>query len=131
MARKLTGKATKNRKEVPQKNGDIYIYDREYQYNPEKKKTIRISNKLLAKIPKGMSKEVPTRPKRKSASATLAGIQSDGSTEPNIYASRQHTGLTDILSHVGSISGIDDALLASTDWSRSKKTIPSKNKNLK
>jgi len=115
MARKPTGKAIKSRTEVPQKNGDIYIYEREYRYNLEKKKTMRTSNKLVAKIPKGMGEEVPTRPKRKSASTPLAGIQCDGSTEPSIHASRQHTGLTDILNHVGSISGIDDALLASTD----------------
>ena len=115
MARKLTGKVIKSRAEVPQKNGDIYIYEREYQYKPEKKKTMRTSNKLVAKIPKGADKEVSTRPKQKPAIIPLAKIQCDESTEPNIHASRQHTGLTDILNHVGSISGIDDALLASTD----------------
>ena len=69
MARKLTGKVTKNRAQVLQKNGDIYIYEREYKYNPETRKTERILNKLVAKIPKGTDKEVPTRPKRKTNGA--------------------------------------------------------------
>ena len=31
MSRMYTGKVIKHRKEVPQKNGDTYIYEREYQ----------------------------------------------------------------------------------------------------
>lgn len=67
MARKPTGKVIKNRAQVLQKNGDIYIYEREYRYNPETRKTERILNKLVAKIPKGTDKEVPTRPKKKTS----------------------------------------------------------------
>jgi hypothetical protein len=115
MPRNLTGKIIKNRAEVPQKNGDIYIYEREYQYDPELKKTKRISNKLVSKILKGIGEMVATRPKRKSHNASMAEEQFDISATSNIHATRQHTGLTDILSHVGSASGIDDALLASTD----------------
>jgi transposase len=115
MSRKPTGKVIRNRAEVPQKNGDIYIYEREYQYDPEIKKTKRISNKLVAKIPKGMGEEVQTRPKRKPMDKTPARNQCDGTLDSNIYASRQHTGLTDLLDHVGSVSGMDDALLSSTD----------------
>ena len=115
MPRKPTGKVIKNRAEVPQKNGDIYIYEREYQYNPKIKKTKRISNKLVAKVPKGMSEEVSTRVKRTSKGISLVGSQYNDLVDSNIYASRQHTGLTDILNHVGNISGIDGALFASTD----------------
>ena len=115
MPRKLTGKVIKNRTEVPQKNGDIYIYDREYQYDPAIKKTKRISNKLVSKIPKGIGEMIPTRPKRKSADVLSAEGQCDVSKTSNTHASRQHTGLTDILTYVGSASGIDEALLASTD----------------
>jgi len=115
MPRKPTGKVIKNRTEVPQKNGDIYIYEREYRYDPEIMKTKRISNKLVAKLPKGMSDEVPTRPKRKSTGSLLAENQCDSTTDLNINVSRQHTGLTDILNHVGSASGLEDALFASTD----------------
>ena len=58
MARKLTGKVTKNRAQVLQKNGDIYIYEREYKYNPETRKTERVLNKLVAKIPKQRSPHI-------------------------------------------------------------------------
>ena len=115
MAKKPTGKLMKDRAEIPQKNGDIYIYEREYLYDPKKKKTIRVSNKLVAKIPKGASYSVLTRPKRKSKGAALTESHCDCSASPYIYASRQHTGMTDILEHVGIASGIDNALLASTD----------------
>ena len=53
MSRPYTGKVIKHRKEILQKNGDTYIYDQEFQYDPLLKKTLRISNKLVAKIPKG------------------------------------------------------------------------------
>jgi hypothetical protein len=115
MSGKLTGRVIMSRADVPQKNGDIYIYEREYQYDPEIKKTKRISNRLIAKIPKGMNEEVSTRAKRKSTGASLAKSQCDAPDDSSIYASRQHTGLTDILNHVGNASGIDEALIASTD----------------
>jgi len=115
MPRKPTGKVINNRAEVPQINGDTYIYEREYQYDPEIKKTKRISNKLVAKVLKDTDEEVPTRIKRKSTDAFLAETQSSDSNTSTICASRLHTGLTDILSHVGNASGMDDALLASTD----------------
>ncbi|MCL1913103.1 MAG: hypothetical protein FWG10_04320 [Eubacteriaceae bacterium] len=104
MPRKPAGNVAKHRAEVPQKNGDIYIYEREYQYDPAIKKTKRISNKLVSKIPKGGSEMVGTRPKRKP-----------GSGPQPLAASKQRTGLADILGHAGSASGIDEALLASTD----------------
>jgi len=115
MARKPTGRVTKSRTEVPQKNGDFYVYEREYQYDPETKKTKRISNKLVAKIPKGTSEEVPTRAKRKSMGSSCAERKSEAPDCSCISASRQRTGLMDILEHVGKASGMDDALLASTD----------------
>ncbi|MCI9358382.1 MAG: transposase [Lachnospiraceae bacterium] len=119
MARKLTGKVTKNRAQVLQKNGDIYIYEREYKYNPETRKTERILNKLVAKIPKGTDKEVPTRPKRK----TNGAVGNDSGLPSQLLASRQHTGLTDILDHVGKVSGIDHALFSSTDYGTALKII--------
>lgn len=119
MARKPTGKVTRNRAQVLQKNGDIYIYEREYKYNPETRKTERILNKLVAKIPKGTDREVPTRPKRK-ANGTA---DNSNSSLPQLLASRQHTGLTDILEHVGKVSGIDHALFSSTDHGTALKII--------
>ena len=115
MPRKPTGRIISKRTEVPQKNGDVYIYEREYQYDPETKTTKRTANDLIAKIPKGTSEEVPTRAKRKSSGASLAESQSGVPGDSSVSASRQRTGLTDILDHVGKASGIDEALLSSTD----------------
>ena len=107
MSRMYTGKVIKHRKEVPQKNGDTYIYEREYQYDPVLKKTLRISNELVAKIPKGSNTEVPTRPKRKTGDKTALNTE--------LTATREHTGLCEILDHVGAASGIDQAIKSSTD----------------
>ena len=115
MSRKPTGKVIKKRTEVPQKNGDIYIYEREYRYDSEIKKTKRISNKLVSKIQKDTGEIMSTRPKRKIIEISVTESQFAASTASDIHASRKHTGLTDILDHAGSASGIDKALLASTD----------------
>ena len=47
----------------PQKNGDIYVLERQTIYIPEKKYNKVLSTKLIAKIPKGSKTPVPTRPK--------------------------------------------------------------------
>ena len=56
MPRKPTDKVLMSCAKVTLKNGDIYICERECQYNPEIKKTKRISNNFVAKVPKGTSK---------------------------------------------------------------------------
>ncbi|MCL1913366.1 MAG: hypothetical protein FWG10_05735 [Eubacteriaceae bacterium] len=114
MPRKPTGKVVKRQAEAHQKNGDIYIYEREYQHGPVTKKTKRISNKLVPKIPKGGGGMAATRPKRKPGSAPAAGLA----------ASRQHTGLAGILGHAGRASGIDAALIASAGYGAALKTMP-------
>lgn len=48
----------------PQKNGDIYILERQTIYDTDKKYNKVLSSKLLAKIPKGEKDPVPTRSKR-------------------------------------------------------------------
>ena len=95
MPRKPTGKVIKNRAEVPQKNGDIHIYESEYQFNHDNheiKKTKRISNRLAAKVPKGTGK-VSSRAERTSKAISLAGSQNNGQVASNIYVSRQHTNI--------------------------------------
>ena len=47
-----------------QKNGDIYVLERQTIYDPEKKYNKVLSTKLIAKIPKDGKIPVPTRPKR-------------------------------------------------------------------
>ena len=48
----------------PQKNGDIYVLERQTVYDPDKKWNRVLSTKLLSKIPKGSEIPVPTRPKK-------------------------------------------------------------------
>ena len=123
MGRKFTGKTTVNRAKIRQKNGDYYIYERKYSYNPDTKRTEMTANKLVAKIPKGSSEEVPTRKKKRNSENDDQKSPKSEANKTVMAASRQHTGLTDILAYVGEASGIDDALMASTDEDTAKKII--------
>ena len=49
-----------------QKNGDIYVIERQTRYDPEKKYNVVLSSKIIGKIPLGQNQVVPTRPKRPS-----------------------------------------------------------------
>jgi hypothetical protein len=49
-----------------QKNGDIYVLERQTIYEPDKKRNRVLNSKLLSKIPKGTETPVPTRPKKPS-----------------------------------------------------------------
>lgn len=99
-----------------QKNGDIYILERRTIYDPEKKYNKVLSTKLISKIPKGSEIPVPTRPKKTkcSDSEPKTGIMS---------AKRTHVGMMDIINHIGSVSGIDDAIYAATDTGTAQKII--------
>lgn len=99
-----------------QKNGDIYILERKTLYDPEVKYNRVLSTKLISKIPKGETIPVPTRPKR--------GKNSESSAETQIVSARRmHVGMMDIIDHIGSVSGIDDAVYASTDSGTAQKII--------
>ena len=50
----------------PQKNGDIYVIERQTRYDPVKKYNVVLSSRIVGKIPKGETSVVPTRPKRSS-----------------------------------------------------------------
>ena len=50
----------------PQKNGDIYVIERQTRYDPVKKYNVVISSRIIGKIPKGQEAMVATRPKRSS-----------------------------------------------------------------
>ena len=50
----------------PQKNGDIYVIERQTQYDPVKKYNVVLSSRIIGKIPKGETSVVATRPKRSS-----------------------------------------------------------------
>ncbi|HAZ90950.1 MAG TPA: transposase [Eubacterium sp.] len=101
---------------VHQKNGDIYLMERQIQYDPIKKYNKVLSSKLVSKIPKGEKNPVPTRPK------ATKGHKSD--VKPGkLSASRVRVGMMDIVDHIGSVSGIDAAVYASTDLGTAQKII--------
>lgn len=99
-----------------QKNGDIYVLERRIIYDPEKKYNRVLSTKLIAKIPKGEKDPVPTRSKRNKKAES-------GQNSEIVSASRKHVGMMDIIDHIGKVSGIDDAVYASTDLGTAQKII--------
>lgn len=99
MGRQFRDKVTIGRRIQRQKNGDVYVLERTTKYDPATKKTVTVGQKLIGKIVAGTNEVVPTRPKRPDGSAAAK-------------AARRHTGLADILDHVGKDSGIDEDLRA-------------------
>lgn len=98
-----------------QKNGDIYVLERQTIYDPEKKYNKVLSTRLIAKIPKGEKNPVPTRPKRSRNAKSAQNME--------ISAKRTHVGMMDIIDHIGKVSGIDDAIYASSDLGTAQKVI--------
>ncbi|TYT73996.1 transposase, partial [Desulfobotulus mexicanus] len=101
MAKPITGKTHIGERREKRANGDIYIYERVTAYDEKAKKTYTVSQKLKGKIKQGTQEVVVTRPKKNKGEGGIAD------------ATRQHTGLTDILEWVGKASGIDDDVRAS------------------
>ena len=103
----------------PQKNGDIYIIERQTRYDPVKKYNVVLSSRIVGKIPKGETDVVSTRPKRQS------GDKVSISTAPvsPVKASRRKVGMMDIIDHIGKASGIDDAIYSSTDQGSAQKIL--------
>jgi hypothetical protein len=101
MAKPITGKTHVGERREKRPNGDIYVYERITAYNEKTRKTYTVSQKLKGKIKSGTPEIVPTRPKKHKGEGGI------------VAATRQHTGLTDILEWVGKVSGIDDDVRAS------------------
>jgi len=99
-----------------QKNGDIYVLERQTIYDPDKKRNRVLSTKLLSKIPKGSEIPVATRPKK--------AIYSKETENPErLVASRDHIGMMEIIDHIGSASGIDEGIYLNTDCGAAQKII--------
>jgi transposase len=112
---KPSGKVKIGNVRCTQKNGDIYILERQTIYDEEKKQTKILSSKLLSKIPKGSKTEVATRPKR-----TKEEKEADGYM---IVASRNRVGMMQIIDHIGKISGIDEGIYRGTDLGTAQKIL--------
>lgn len=102
-----------------QKNGDIYVIERQTRYDPAKKYNVVLSSRIIGKIPKGEESVVPTRPKR------AKGEKASNSPKPMpmVSASRKKVGMMDIINHIGTVSGIDDAIYSSTDQGTAQKIL--------
>jgi transposase len=99
-----------------QKNGDIYVFERQTVYDPDKKYNKVINSKLLSKIPKGSEIPIPTRPKKPD-------FNKEPKISGEILASRDHIGMMEIIGHIGSASGIDDGIYKNTDIGTAQKIV--------
>jgi transposase len=99
-----------------QKNGDIYVLERQTIYDPIKKQNQVLSTKLLSKIPKGSETPVPTRPKR-------SAFDIEPVLPERITASRNRVGMMELIDHIGNASGIDDAVYSNTDLGTAQKIL--------
>ena len=103
----------------PQKNGDIYVIERQTQYDPVKKYNVVLSSRIIGKIPKGETSVVPTRPKRRAGEK----VSISNVPDPPVKASRRKVGMMDIIDHIGKSSGIDDAIYSATDQGTAQKIL--------
>jgi transposase len=115
MPRKRSGEVKKVIVRQTQKNGDVYVYERQVVYNPDTKNNTILSSKLIGKIQKDTEKIVPTRPKR-----TKEEKEAD---DCMIVASRNRVGMMQIIDHIGRVSGIDEAVYCGTDPGTAQKVL--------
>jgi len=115
MPRKRSGEIKKVTVRQTQKNGDIYIHERQVIYNPDTKNNMILHSKLIGKIPNGTNEIVPTRPKR-----TKEENEADSS---KIAASRKRVGMMQIIDHIGKVSGIDEGVYRGTDLGTAQKIL--------
>jgi len=100
----------------PQKNGDIYVLERQTLYDPLKKYNRVLSTRLLSKIPKGSEVPVATRPKKPD-------FGNEAEIPLEITASRERIGMMEIVDHIGNVSGIDGGIYSNTDLGTAQKII--------
>ena len=115
MPRKRSGEVKTVTIRQTQKNGDIYVSERQFIYNPDTKNNKILDSKLIGKIPKGTNEIVPTRPKR-----TKEEKEAD---ERMIVASRNRVGMMQIIDHIGKVSGIDKGVYDGTDPGTAQKIL--------
>lgn len=138
MGRPLSGKPCIDTTRYTQKNGWIYLYERERQYDPATKRYKTVRKKLLGKYPPGdpcTGPPMPTRPKRKSRSAcdtATSGAGNPAATKENEQSSfvvkQNSSAMIDILYHIAENSGVKkeiESLFQSDEQGFAKKIITS------
>ena len=121
MARPVSGEIKTCEIRRPQKNGSIYVYEREYIYNPVKRQNKALGDTLLYKIVDGV--QMPTRPKKKSQPKASENESQEQKEEGALEASRKRTGAAQILDVVGEKSGIDQAIYDIADIGDAQKIL--------
>lgn len=89
MGRQYTGKQITRTAEVKQKNGDVYVYERVYQYDRDKKKTVIVSNRLIGKRRAGETEIVPMGSADRGQQALLLPAGADASAPVAAPADRK------------------------------------------
>lgn len=105
-----------------QKNGDVYVIERQTRYDSDKKYNVVISSRIVGKIPKGGTSVVSTRPKRPNG-VKVSDSAAPYSAAAPVTATRKKIGMMDIIDHIGSASGIDEAVYGSTDKGTAQKIL--------
>ena len=118
MARPISGKIMEDNIWVKQANGSYYCYNRKRVWEDGRVKTV--SKKLLGKSDTKGGELQPTRGKRSPVATASTQSMSE---DVHVNASRQHTGMMDIIDYIGKISGIDDDLYSITDCPTAEKII--------
>ena len=104
MARPFSGKSHTGENRIARKNGITYVYERTTKYNPETRKTMTISTRLIGKIMPGETEMVATRHRKPN-----------GYRKMKTDTMRRHVGLTDILEWAGRESHIDQDVKGNFD----------------
>jgi transposase len=99
-----------------QKNGDIYVLERQTIYDPDKKRNRVLSTRLLSKIPKNSETPIPTRPKK-------SYFDKEAKSSEKITASRNHIGMMELIDYIGAASGIDEGVYCNTDIGTAQKIL--------
>jgi hypothetical protein len=73
-----------------QKNGDIYVFERQTIYDPVKKRNGLLSTRLLSKIPKDSGPPAPIRPKKPC-------FEKRSEISRKIVASPNHIGMVKLI----------------------------------
>ena len=129
MSRTPSGKILTFRYKKEQKNGDIYVFERQTRYDPDKKYNVVVHERLLYKILKGGTEPVPTRPRKTPAAKRLNAAGEAGAPcaaipdLDGVSASCRRTGALAILDIVGEYSGVDKAVKLSMDKGDALKCI--------
>ena len=119
MPARASGEAKMRMVKNTQKNGDIYVYERQTLYDPATKQTKVLSSRLMGKIPKGSDRLMPTRPKQ----ARFSKVANSANQSSHLAAKRSRVGMMEIVDRIGIASGIDESIYSNTGLGTTQKIL--------